>query len=72
MEWGPWYNSSLLKTLSTILSPESPDGRKHYVNADCEDDIFSMAECLQFHLDGVRGTNSMIHDVYRELQRFAD
>ena len=51
----------------TILSPELPGGeRTHHVQADCDEDIFSMAECLQFHLDGGRGTNSMIHDYYRE------
>jgi len=31
-----------------------------------------MAECLQETLDGCVGTNSMIHDYYRELERFAD
>ena len=56
----------------TILTPDLPDGRTHHVQADCEEDIWSMAECLQEQLDGVRGTNSMIHDYLRELQRFAD
>jgi len=56
----------------TILTPESPDGRQHHVQADCEEDIFSMAECLQHHLDGHRGTNSMIHDYYRELLKLSD
>ena len=46
--------------------------RTHRVEADCDEDIWSMAECLQYHLDGHRGTNSDIHDYYRELQRFAD
>jgi hypothetical protein len=40
--------------------------------ADCQEDIWSMAECMQIALDGQRGTNSMIHDYYRALQRFAD
>ena len=53
-----------------ILAPGSE--RTHHVQADCEEDIWSMAECLQYHLDGHRGTNSDIHDYYRELQRFAD
>jgi len=56
----------------TILTPDQPDGRVHHVQADCEEDLWSMAECLQYHLDGHRGTNSMIHDYLRELQRFAD
>ena len=54
----------------TILTPGSE--RTHHVQADCEEDIRSMAECLQYQLDGHKGTNSMIHDYYRELQRFAD
>lgn len=56
----------------TILTPANPNGRLHQVQAACEEDAWSMAECLQYHLDGVRGTNSMIQDYYRELQRFAD
>ncbi|MEX2387729.1 MAG: hypothetical protein WD534_07615 [Phycisphaeraceae bacterium] len=56
----------------TLLTPDLPDGRTHHVQADCEIDLWSMAECLQEQLDGVRGTNSDIHDYFRELQRFAD
>ncbi len=56
----------------TILTPDLPDGRDHTVQADCEEDILSMAECLQEHLDGHRGTNSMIHDYYRELLKLSD
>ena len=57
----------------TILCPRLPGGeRTHHVQADCDEDLWSMAECLQAHLDGCTGTNSMIHDYYRELQRFAD
>lgn len=44
----------------------------HTVRADCPDDIWSMAECLQEILDGHKGTGSMIHDYYRVLQDFAD
>ena len=55
----------------TIIRPDCGD-RKHMVQADCDEDLWSMAECLQAHLDGCKGTNSMIHDYYRELQRFAD
>ncbi len=56
----------------TILTPDKPNGREHHVQADCEEDIVSMAECLQQHLDGHRGTNSMIHDYYRELLKLSD
>ena len=55
-----------------LVTRGNPDGFDHYVMADCDEDIWSMAECMQIALDGERGTNSMIHDYYRELQRFAD
>ena len=37
-----------------------------------QDELFKVAEVVQHRCDGVRGTNSDIHDYYRELQRFAD
>ena len=46
--------------------------REHLVEAYNPDDVYSMAECLQFHLDGCKGTNSMIHDYYRILENFTD
>ena len=46
--------------------------RKHMVQADCEEDLWSMAKCLLHELDSVDGPNSAINDYYRELQRFAD
>ena len=54
----------------TIIGPDNE--REHIVEANNSDDIFSMAECLQYHLDGCKGTNSMIHDYYRILQDFAN
>jgi len=42
------------------------------VAADDRDDQWSMAEGLQETLDGCRGTSSMVHDYFRELERFAD
>jgi len=56
----------------TILTPDMPDGRDHHVQADCKDDLRSMAECLQHHLDGCRGTGSDIHGYYVELLRLSD
>jgi len=51
----------------------SADGeREHLVEANNPDDVFSMAECLQYHLDGCKGTNSMVHDYYRILEHFTD
>jgi len=54
-----------------LASPEDLT-RIHEVQADCQEDLWSMAECLQFHLDGCRGTNSMINEYYDEVRRFAD
>ena len=56
----------------TILCPDMPDGREHHVTADCEDDLRSMAECLQHHLDGCRGTGSDVYGYYAELLRLSD
>lgn len=52
----------------TIIGPHGE--REHIVETDSPEDVFSMAECLQYHLDGCKGTNSMIHDYYRILQHF--
>lgn len=46
--------------------------KEHHVQADCEEDVWSMAECLQYHLDGHHGTNSDIHGYYRILGYFMD
>ena len=54
----------------TILRPGGE--RKHMIRADCEEDIRSMAECLQNQLDGYDGTNSEIEEYVRVLQYFAD
>ncbi|MBI9017353.1 MAG: hypothetical protein JEZ07_08855 [Phycisphaerae bacterium] len=44
----------------------------HHVLPDCQEDVFSMAGCLQYYLDGYEGTNSEIHDYYRILENFMD
>ena len=54
----------------TIIGPDSE--REHIVETDSPEDVFSIAECLQYHLDGCKGTNSMIHDYYRILENFID
>ena len=46
--------------------------RTHQVQADDEDDVFSMAQILQHALDGYEGTNSEVHDYLRVLQYLAD
>ena len=53
----------------TILMPGGE--RTHHVQADCDEDVQSMAECLQFNLDGCKGTNGDIHGYYTILQYFA-
>lgn len=35
-----------------------------------DEDLFQIATEVQVRTDGQRGTNSMIHDYYREMQRF--
>ena len=54
----------------TIIGPGGE--KEHIVEADCSEDVFSMAECMQYHLDGCKGTNSMVHDYYRILENFID
>lgn len=55
----------------TISRPDGND-RQHLVEANCPEDLFSMAQCLQERLDGCQGTNSMIYDYYRMLQNFTN
>ena len=54
----------------TIIGPDSE--KEHVVEVDSPEDVYSVAECLQYHLDGCKGTNSMIHDYYRILENFTD
>ena len=56
----------------TVTMITSDSEREHIVDADCPEDIWSMAECLQVHLDGFTGTKSEIHDYYRILGYFMD
>ncbi len=37
-----------------------------------DEELFKIAEIVQHRCDGAAGTNSDIHDYYRELQRFQD
>ena len=77
---GHWYATAQRRdgmhngpdiVLVTIFAPQTPNGREHHVAADCEDDLRSIAERLQYHLDGCRGSNSMIHEYYVELLRLS-
>ena len=78
---GHWYATAQRRdgmhngpdiVLVEIYSPQMPDGREHYVDADCKEDLFSMAECLQVQLEGCRGTNSMVCDYYDMLLRLSN
>ena len=53
-----------------ILMPGNE--RTHHVQADCDEDLWSMAECLQHALDGYEGTNGDIDGYYRAIQMLAD
>lgn len=59
-------------TITVTISQPDGSNREHMVEVDNPDDVFSMAECLQYHLDGCKGTNSMVHDYYRLLEHFTD
>ncbi len=37
-----------------------------------DDELFKVAEEVQRRCDGGRGANGMIHDYFREMQRFQD
>lgn len=54
----------------TIISAASE--REHLVEANNPEDVFSMAQCLQYHLDGRKGTGSEVGDYYRVLEYFTD
>lgn len=43
----------------------------HVVGHSQEENLFEMARRVQRALDGAQGTNSMIHDYYRLIQRLA-
>ena len=57
----------------TILAEAIPGGqRDHSVQADCEEDIWSMADCLHFELEGCKGTRGDIDDYHRALLKLGD
>jgi len=58
--------------LAELFSPEAPNGRKHWIQADDEEDIRSAADLLFCFLEGHDGTNSDIHDMYLRLLPLSD
>lgn len=53
----------------TIHAADGKD-RQHQVEADSQEDVWSMADCLHHQLEGSGGTNSDIHGYYRVLEQF--
>jgi len=58
--------------LAELFSPEAPNGRKHWIGADDQDDIRSAADLLFCFLEGREGTDSDIHDMYLRLLPLSD
>ena len=58
--------------LAELFSPEAPNGRKHWIQADDEEDIRSAADLLLCFLEGHDGTNSDVHDMYLRLLPLSD
>ena len=57
----------------TVLTPSRPEGRGRLVAADADgSELWNEARDLHHAVEGRQGTNSDIHDYFRELQRFAD
>ena len=66
--------STMIRIDSIVREPKNQQAwmTLHVDSSDVSDDeLFKIAEIVQRLCDGVVGTNSDIHDYYRELQRFA-
>ena len=68
--------STTIRIDSIIANPQKGEQawKTWEIEARNTDDteLFWIATEVQRRCDGVVGTNSMVHDYYRELQRFAD
>ena len=68
--------STTIRIDSIIANPQKGEQawKTWEIEAKDTDDteLFWIATEVQRRCDGVVGTNSMVHDYYRELQRFAD
>jgi hypothetical protein len=68
--------SSTIRIDSIIREPRN--GEQAWKTWDIEarvisdDELFEIATEVQRRCDGIASTNSMIHDYYREMQRFQD
>ena len=54
------------------VSAQTAAARNIRERVEDHDPLWELAERLQETLDGCVGTNSMVHDYYRELERLAD
>ena len=66
--------STTMRIDSIVREPKNEQAWKTWeVDASINDEaLFEIAKEVQRRCAGVRGTNSDIHDYYREMQRFQD
>jgi hypothetical protein len=71
----PGSRLSMIRIESCLNKPRQKDQARMSWEVPARissEDLFEIAEAVQRRCDGSPGTNSMVHDYYRELQRFAD
>ncbi len=66
--------SATIRIDSMIREPKNEQAWKTWeIEARIDDEaLFKIAEEIQRRCDGKTGSNSMVHDYYREMQRFQD
>ncbi len=66
--------STNIRIDSIIRNPKGEQAWKTWEipTATCDEELFKIAQVVQHRCDGVEGTNSDIHDYFREMQRFQD
>ena len=75
IERAPGRGSTTIRIDSIIREPKREQAWKTWeveARVISDDELFAIATEVQRRCDGVAGTNSMIHDYYREMQRFQD
>ncbi len=70
-------NSTTIRIDSIIREPAPGKGQQAWKTWELparisDEDLFKVAIEVQLRTDGCTGTNSMIHDYFREMQRFQD
>jgi hypothetical protein len=80
---GKQADDGVPKCLVSIQRPFGGDGitvnittlkseRKYYGSLNRPQDIRTLAECIQYELDGCKGTLSEIQEYYKLLESFSD